>query len=65
MALKTKKPKAETRNLAVYKDDYDWFTEASDQYDRSRIRMFRYMIGQLKEGKALKLSVNMNGGSQE
>jgi hypothetical protein len=52
MATKTaKKPKAEVRNLAVYKDDYDFFTEVADQNDRSRARMFRYLMSQIREGK--------------
>jgi hypothetical protein len=57
---KTVKPKAETRNLSVYKDDYDFFTEAADRFDRSRIRMFRYMMSQLKDGGSVSFT-NGNG----
>lgn len=50
MPKKAKAPKAEVRNLAVYKDDYDFFSTVADQNDRSRARMFRYAMTQIREG---------------
>lgn len=61
MATKTTKKKAETRNLSVYKDDYDFFTEVSDQNDRSRARMFRYAMAQIREGKPVPFAPADNG----
>jgi hypothetical protein len=58
MAKKTTKPKAEVRNLCVYKDDYDFFSEVSEQNDRSRARMFRYAMAQIREGKPVPFTVN-------
>lgn len=61
MATKTTKKKAVTRNLSVYKDDYDFFTEVSDQNDRSRARMFRYAMAQIREGKLVPFAPVSNG----
>lgn len=59
MATKTaKKAKAKTRNLSVYKDDYDFFTEVADQNDRSRARMFRYAMSQIREGNPVPFVAN-------
>lgn len=59
MATKTaKKPKAEVRNLSVYKDDYDFFSEVADQNDRSRARMFRFAMSQIREGKPVPFLAN-------
>lgn len=52
---------AQTRNLAVYKDDYDFFTEVSDQNDRSRARMFRYAMAQIREGQPIPFTADNNG----
>ncbi len=49
----SQKPKAETRNLSVYKDDYDFFFELSEQNDRSKARMFRYAMAQIREGNPI------------
>ncbi len=51
MPKKPTKQKAETRNFAVYKDDYDFFTELSEQNDRSRARMFRFAMTQIRSGQ--------------
>jgi hypothetical protein len=58
MATKTNKtkpykPKAEVRNLCVYKDDYDFFSQVADQNDRSRARMFRYAMAQIRDGRPI------------
>jgi hypothetical protein len=65
MPKTAKKPKAEVRNLAVYKDDYDFFTELSDQNDRSRARMFRYAMAQIREGKPVPYTPSENGSDQK
>lgn len=44
------------RNLAVYKDDLEWFDGAADCADRSRIRMFRYIVAQWKAGQPVLLT---------
>lgn len=65
MAIKkTHKPKAEVRNLAVYKDDLDFFAELSDQNDRSRARMFRYVMAQIRDGKPIPYVPEPNGAEK-
>lgn len=44
---------AKVRNLGVYKDDFDFFNELADQNDRSRARMFRYMMAQIRDGRPI------------
>lgn len=51
-----KKEKVDTRNLTVFKDDLEWFDGAADAADRSRIRMFRYIVGQWKAGQPVLLT---------
>ena len=50
---KTKSPKAEVRNLAVYKDDLEFFAAVADQNDRSRARMFRFAMARIRDGKPI------------
>lgn len=64
-AKKSTKPKPETRNFAVYKDDYDFFTELSDQNDRSRARMFRYAMAQIRDGKPIPYVPESNNGEAQ
>ena len=55
------KPSDSSRQLAVYKDDYDFFSELADQNDRSRARMFRYAMAQIREGKPVPYVGGENG----
>lgn len=64
MAKKTSKAKAKVRNLAVYKDDLDFFQEVADQNDRSRARMFRYAMAQIRDGKPIPYAAEPNGATK-
>lgn len=57
-----KKTKAEMRNLSVFKEDLEWFDKIADYADRSRIRMFRYIISQSKAGQPVLLPVDNETG---
>ncbi len=49
----TKTPKAEVRNIAVYKPDFDFFLALAEQSDRSRAGMFRYAMSQIRQGNPI------------
>ena len=58
---RSNKSKAEVRNLGVYKDDFEFFAALADQNDRSRARMFRFAMTQIRDGKPIPYVPETNG----
>lgn len=49
--------KSTFRTISLYKEDYDFFSQLSEQHDRSLPRMFRHLMAQLRSGQSI-ASVN-------
>ncbi len=58
------KPKADTRNVAFYVDDFEWFSRAADYANRSRVRMIRHCISKWRDGEPVLLTVDMSGNGK-
>jgi hypothetical protein len=64
MAKQKDKKETPTRNVAFYKDDFDWFSRAAEYANRSRVRMMRHCISKWKEGEPVLLTVDMSGNGK-